>query len=116
MQRLLKLSGNKEKREGGAVRGMIMRRECYLDQLEDRNEESWAHEPHQPQRPPTRSCDISVSRQSSFQTLPMCTPLRRERGVSRWALRWPPVPPPKYRPAQHYLFDKYEEMIIYYRL
>ena len=51
MQRLLKLSGNKEKREGGAVRGMIIGRECYLDQLEDRNEESWAHEPHQPQRP-----------------------------------------------------------------
>jgi len=40
--RLLKLSGNKEEREGGAARGTIMRRGCYLDHLKDRNEESCA--------------------------------------------------------------------------
>ena len=49
MQILLKLSGNKEKREGGAARGMIMRRGCYLDQLKDRNEESWAQKQQQPE-------------------------------------------------------------------
>ena len=64
MQRLLTLSGNKEKREGGAVRGMIMRRECYLDQLEDRNEES------ERERGRTRTMEPSSKREATTPKQP----------------------------------------------